>query len=200
MLMMPTLSKVLDLALAAAAVLFVSGCASAGTTGPRACPRSTPPDAHSFGPADAPKLSGEYTFIMVATTPDLAGHSARGRLALWRPDPKAGPIQTLLGLVAHPNYPVVGALDIDSRPLRARILGHPESREPTNPGVRITAEGGWVFQPALAFDAVQLIVDITEATRDGFRGRWTSMGSLLIEPVPVLAEGYFCAIRVSDNR
>lgn len=132
-------------------------------------------------------------------TPDITGHSVRGRLSLWRPDPDAGPMQTLLGPVAHPNYPVVGSLDIDSRPLRARILGHPESREPTNPGIRITAEGGWVFQPALAFDAIQLIVDITNATRHGFKGTWTSLGSPLFRPVPVFAEGYFCAIRVSGD-
>lgn len=109
-------------------------------------------------------------------------------------------MQTLLGPVTHPNYPAVGALDIDSKPLRAHIMGHPESREPTNPGVRITAEGGWVFETEAALDAVQLIVDITEATGNGFRGRWTSLGSLLFEPVPVLAEGYFCAIPVSGDR
>jgi hypothetical protein len=198
--MMPTRSKILDLTLAAAAVLSVSACASLGKTGLRACPRSTPHDAHPYGPADATRLPGEYTLMMVATTPDLAGHSVRGRLSLWRWDPNAGPIRTVLGPVAHPNYPAVGALDVDAKPLRARVFGHPESHEPTNPGVRITASGRWVFETQYALDAAQLSVAFTEATRDGFRGRWTSWGTPLVQPVSVLAEGYFCAIRVSDDR
>lgn len=197
--MMPTRSRVRDLG-RVAVVLFVSSCASVRTTGPQSCPHSAPPGAHELGPADASKLAREYTFIMVATTSDIAGHSVRGRLSLWPPGPNVGPIQTLLGPAAPSNYAAVGALEIDAAPLGAYILGHPESREPANPGVRIRADGGWSFAPAVASDAAQLSVKVTEATRDGFRGRWTSWGTLLVWPVPVLAEGYFCAVRVSGDR
>ena len=198
--MMSTLSKLRGPALAAAILLFVPACASVRTSDQQSCPLSAPRGAHEFGPADASDLAGEYTFIMVATTSDIAGHSVRGRLSLWRPDPNAGPIRTPLGPVDHPHFPAVGALEIDAEPLRAGLLGHPESREPTNPGVRITTEGRMVFETMAGIDAAQLSVEVTKATRDGFRGRWISWGTALVQPLFATAEGYFCAIRVSGGR
>jgi hypothetical protein len=134
---------------------------------------------------------------MVATSGDRAGRSARGRLILWRPDPASGPMKTFLGTsVARPDFPAVGSLTINADGIGLHFLGEPGATDPTDPGVRITPHGMVVAKDPVAMDAAPPSVVITETTRSGFRGRWTASGTALISPIPVIAEGYFCLIRV----
>lgn len=195
------------------------------------CDARFPSAARPFDPVDASRLAGEYRLILVTTRAQERGRATEGRLSLWLADTlrryyepryltlrdstdttrlriRSSHVVTDSILGWHRSgvdRPVLGALEIDLRPVGASAKAHLSSRDPNEPGARLEGEDLQLTPARLGLrraDEPSTTLHLRAVDDRGFYGRWTAdigygleildrNGRTVPEPF-----GYFCARRL----
>ncbi len=194
---------VIPLAFSLLAVLTLQGCSqssndhAAATPSPLTCApvqRNLAPDA------TADELAGTYRLTMVRTPGD--SQRVEGTLALV---PQVDSLRTMpmpdRAPQPRPTLPLIGTADIAVEEVGAHRLGDLMSEDPTRPGVIIVRRPGEItmrfgsdvnIREMPAFDGGYLAFFVAQVDGNGFAGGWSS-GVQMRD-----AEGYFCAVRMSE--